>query len=410
MAGCGLSVDDQTNLYFAVGNGSFNAFNSSGGTEYGDSFIRLSTKAGLQVADYFTPYNQEFLADNNFDVGSGGLLLLPDQPGQLQHLMAGGSKEGQLYLMNRDKMTAANNHFNAKGSADDVLQTVPLGGPVLSTPAYFDGSIYTAASGDVLASFAVSNALLQLDNYQAATRSFPYPGATPSISADGTNNGIVWLVQRSEPAVLLAYDARDLSHELYDSSQADNARGQLPDGVKFAVPTIANGKVYIAGQYGLSVFGLSTNVSPYGAWCALHFGTNANSLSIAGPQADPDRDGLANILEYALGFDPTRPDRTPSCIGVIQSSRFFLQFRRCLLATDVAYEIQKADTASGPWITVATYAPASAWRSGTENATVSESAETGTTLGQYDDVSFSENTGAASPANSFWRVTVSFVR
>src|SRR5205085_2165389 len=110
------------------GNGSFNALNNSGGTEYGDTFFRLSTASGLAVADYFTPFNEESLAASDLDVGSGGMLLLPDQSGSFPHLMLGGGKQGKLYLMNRDMMTAGNNHYNAGGSSDMVVQTVSLGG------------------------------------------------------------------------------------------------------------------------------------------------------------------------------------------------------------------------------------------------------------------------------------------
>ena len=124
MAGCGLSADTAGNLFFAIGNGSFNALNNSGGTEYGDSFIRLTTSTRLAVADYFTPFNQAFLAANDLDVGSGGVMLLPDQPGSFPHLMIDGGKQGRLYLINRDTMTTGNNHYNSGGSSDAVAQTV----------------------------------------------------------------------------------------------------------------------------------------------------------------------------------------------------------------------------------------------------------------------------------------------
>ena len=118
MGGGGLSVDANTNLYFEVGNGVFTATNNSGGTEYGDSFIKLSTTNGLAVADYFTPWNQQTLANADTDVGSGGLLLLPDQPGPFPHLLLGAGKEGKIYLINRDQMTTNNNHYNASGTVD----------------------------------------------------------------------------------------------------------------------------------------------------------------------------------------------------------------------------------------------------------------------------------------------------
>jgi hypothetical protein len=255
MGGCGLSVDSATNLYFAVGNGSFNALNNSGGTEYGDSFIRLSTSNRLAVADYFTPYNQAFLADNDIDLGSGGLMLLPDQPGPFPRLMVGAGKQGTIYLVNRDMMTTGNNHYNAGGMSDSVVQTVVVGGGAYGMPAYFNGSVYYIASGDVLARFTLSNGLLST-LASTGPRAFPFPGSTPSVSANGNGQGIVWGLLRASPAILTAYNATNLNVEIYNSTQAAGGRDTLPAGVKFAVPTVANGKVYVGGQNALTVLGL----------------------------------------------------------------------------------------------------------------------------------------------------------
>ncbi|HET7625114.1 MAG TPA: Calx-beta domain-containing protein, partial [Verrucomicrobiae bacterium] len=256
MGGGGLAVDENTNLYFTTGNGSFNAFNGFNGTEFGDSFIKLSTDGGLSVADYFTPYNQAYYAENDLDVGSGGVVLLPDQSGEFPHLMIGGGKPGFGYLMNRDMMTAGNNHYNSGSAMDAVLQTFSLNGGIFSTPAYFNHRIYFAASGDKLLAFSLSNGALSAAPVSIGPRTFGFPGATPSISANGNNNGIVWAIQRANPAVLTAYNATNLTSEIYSSAQASGARDQLPEGVKFAVPTVANGKVYVGTKGGLYVFGL----------------------------------------------------------------------------------------------------------------------------------------------------------
>ncbi|WP_150107289.1 hypothetical protein [Pedosphaera parvula] len=257
MAGGGLAVDANTNLYFEVGNGIFNATNNSGGTEYGDGFIRLSTTNRLAVADYFVPYNQLALQAADKDLGSGGLLILPDQPGVFPHLMVGSGKEGKMYLMNRDLMTTGNNHYNATGTVDYVLQTIT--GQItgsFDTPAYFNGRIYYVGTGDKLKAFALNNGLLVASPVSVGPRTFGFPGSTPSVTANGTNNGIIWTLQMGSPAVLAAYDPVDLTTEIYNSTQAAGNRDQLPSGVKFAVPTIANGKVYIGGQYALSIFGI----------------------------------------------------------------------------------------------------------------------------------------------------------
>ena len=114
----------------------------------GDSYIKFSTASGLSVLDYFTPYNQDYLANNDIDVGSGGVALLPDQPGPNPHLMVGAGKGGTVYLMNRDMMTTGNNHYNSGGSEDFVLQTFSLTQGAFDTPAWFNGKLYYVATSN----------------------------------------------------------------------------------------------------------------------------------------------------------------------------------------------------------------------------------------------------------------------
>jgi hypothetical protein len=258
MSGCGLSADANNNLYLATGDGAFNA--NKAGTEFGNSFLKLSTGSKLSVVDYFTPWNQAYLAANNLDLGSGGVMLLPDQPGIFPHLMIGGGKSGLVYLMNRDRLTTGNNHFNTNGQVDAIVQTVSLQGGAFDTPAYFKGTIYYAGVRDVLTALSLSNGLLPTLPTSVGPRIFGFPGATPSVSANGDLNGIIWAIQRASPAVLTAYSATNLTKEIYNSSQA-GSRDKLADGVKFAVPTVANGKVYVGGQYAVSVFGLLSEKS-----------------------------------------------------------------------------------------------------------------------------------------------------
>jgi hypothetical protein len=264
MGGNGLAVDANTNLYFEVGNGVFTATNGSGGTEYGDSFMKLSTSNGLAVIDYFTPYNQATLALNDTDLGSAGLMLLPDQPGSFPHLLMGSGKEGKIYLINRDQMTTGDNHYNATNAVDYIVQTLAAGKITRSfgTPAYFNGKIYYGGSADRLKAFSLTSGVLSANAVSTGPRSFPFPGATISVSANGVNNGIIWALQMGSPAVLAACNAANLTNEIYNSTQAAGNRDRLTNSVKFAVPTIANGKVYAAGQYSVSVFGLlSGNVA-----------------------------------------------------------------------------------------------------------------------------------------------------
>jgi hypothetical protein len=283
MGGSGLAVDSGGDLYFATGNGIFNAFNGSAGTEYGDAFVKLSTAHGLSVADYFAPYNQAYLGSNDLDAGSGGILLLPEQPGPTPSVMMGGGKPGVVYVINRKMFTTNNNHFNTSGDWDAVLQTVTLNGGIFCTPAYFNGSVYFTPENGVTAAFGISNGMMSLPASSLGSRTYPFPGVTASVSANGTNNGILWTVERATPATLVADDANDVSAEIYNSEQA-GPRDELPAGVKFAVPTVANGKVFVGGHLALSVFGLlpPTNEPAVGNYSGLFYGYNGAQIGQSG--------------------------------------------------------------------------------------------------------------------------------
>ncbi len=255
MAGDGLCVDAATNLYFETGNGSFSA-NTNGG-DYSDSFVKLATTNGLRVADYFTPYNQAGLSAADEDLGSGGPLLLPDAVGGTAHphLLVGCGKEGKIYLLDRDNLGKYN-----PAADTQIVQEIPNAvGGTWSCPAYFNGLIYYQGLGDVLKAFAISNSVIATTPVSAAATSYGGAGGTPSISASGMGNAIAWSLQPDAfasggPAVLHAYNATNLAQELYNSSL--NPTRDNPGGaVKMTTPTIANGKVYVGGQYVLSVFG-----------------------------------------------------------------------------------------------------------------------------------------------------------
>jgi hypothetical protein len=270
MSGNGLAVDANTNLYVVTGNGAFDGTSSTLGTEFGDSVVRLATTNGLEAADFFSPFNQNHLAAVDEDLGSGGPLLLPDSVSNLAHphLMAVSGKEGKVYLLDRDNL----GRYNSFGDAGVVQEVADVSNGTWSSPAYFNNLLYFLGSGDVgssdvMRAFLVTNGSLVTAPVSATTSPFGFPGATPSVSAGGTNNAIVWALQTdgydtSSPATLHAYNAYDLSQELYNSDQA-GARDRCGAAVKFAVPTIANGKVYVGGEYSFSVFGLtSTNSLP----------------------------------------------------------------------------------------------------------------------------------------------------
>ena len=264
MTGTGPAADASGNIYVISGNGTFDTMAPR--ADYGDSFIKLSTAGGgLSVADFFTPANQSFLDSNDFDVGSGGAIVLPDSAGSPthRHLLIGGDKQGVLYVVDRDRMTG----FNPNG--DQILQKVPVtAGPaciicgLFSTPAYWEGKLYVVAIRDVLKQYTVVNGTLSLLPAVQASDMFGVPGATPAVSSNGATNGIVWVLDTTNngtngsvngAAVLFAYDATNLN-KLFSSPP--NGAGAAGNAVKFTVPTVANGKVYVGTQTELSVFGL----------------------------------------------------------------------------------------------------------------------------------------------------------
>jgi outer membrane protein assembly factor BamB len=180
------------------------------------------------------------------------VVLLPDQPGNPSHLLLASNKEGKLYVINRDNM----GHFNAAND-NQIPQTIQLAGGIFSTPAVWQNKVYVSAVRDSLKSFTVNAGQLTLASDTGQV--LGYPGSTPVVSANGNSNAIVWTLQvdhqLSDAAVLHAYDANDVSHELYNSMQAGD-RDMAGASVKFTVPVVANGKVYVGGGDQLTVYGL----------------------------------------------------------------------------------------------------------------------------------------------------------
>lgn len=260
MAGAGLAADSSGNMYFLDANGVFDTTLTSSGFpnegDYGNAFMKLSTSGGtLAVADYFEMNNGVSESDSDTDLGSGGAMVLPDLTngsGQTVHLAVGAGKDGNLYVVNRDNM----GKFNANNN-NAIYQELggALPGGVWAMPAYFNGVVYYGSVGSSIQAFPITNAMLATSSTAQTATSFEYPGATPSISANGTNNGIVWAVENSSPAILHAYDASTLT-ELYNSNQASGGRDQFGSGNKFITPMIVNGKVFVGTPNGVAVFGL----------------------------------------------------------------------------------------------------------------------------------------------------------
>jgi len=261
MAGDGPAADSSGNIYFLDANGTFDdTLNGSGFPEHGDygnAFIKISTaSSNLSVADYFTMFNTDSESNADEDLGSGGEMLLPDlQDGQSNtwHLAVGAGKDGHIYVVNRDLMGKFNT--NNDSAIYQEIDSNGLDSGVYSTPAYFNNVVYYGAVGDHLRAFSIANAKLSTPAGSLSAASFGYPGTTPSISANGTSNGIVWAVENNGGGVLHAYDATNLATELYNSNQAANNRDNFADN-KFITPMIANGKVYVGTPNGAAVFGL----------------------------------------------------------------------------------------------------------------------------------------------------------
>lgn len=258
MSGGGLAADSAGNIYLLTANGAFDTTLDSNGLpqngDYGNSFLKLSTAAGsLAVADYFTPSNEVAESAADTDLGSGGAMLLPDladASGAVRHLAVGAGKDGNLYVVNRDDM----GKFSSSANADWQELDGVLPGGVYSSPAYFNGTVYYGDAGGTLKAFTITGAKLSTQPASVTTTEFPYPGTSPAVSANGTSNGIVWAVENSNPAVLHAYDATDLTHELYNSNQAPGGRDNFGAGNKFITPTVADGMVFVGTTNGVAVF------------------------------------------------------------------------------------------------------------------------------------------------------------
>ena len=257
-AGAGPAVDAAGNLYVLIGNGSVDSTLNAGGFpakgDYGNGFVKLSTTGGVvAVADYFIMSNAASESNADQDLGSGGPMAIPavnDVQGNARSLAVGAGKDGNIYVVDRSNM----GKFSPSGN--NIYQEIPSAlGQVFSSPAWFNGSLYYGSVDSPLQAFPFTNGKFQAFSSQSST-AFEFPGTTPSISRNGTSNGIVWAAENSGNAVLHAYNANSLATELYNSNQAANSRDHFGAGNKFIVPTVVNGKVYV-GRFtsGVGVFG-----------------------------------------------------------------------------------------------------------------------------------------------------------
>lgn len=269
------AVDSTGDVYVSTGNGVFDEAPPAPSNDYGDSLVRLHPSTGstpngvnLDVAGWFTPYDQQTLANNDTDLGSGAIVLLPDQAniGLPANLLVQTGKEGTVYLVDRDNMGG----FNS-GSNSQIRQSFagPLYG-LWGTPALWQDNLYTGGQGDSIRQFTFlpTTELFNSITSSQSAQNFAFPGTTPSVSSQGASNGILWAIDASQygppapgpgPAILHAYSATNLATEYWNSTQAAGNRDQAGNPVKFVPPTIANGKVYVSTRTEINVYGLLPN-------------------------------------------------------------------------------------------------------------------------------------------------------
>jgi fibronectin type 3 domain-containing protein len=267
MGGDGIAADSSGNLYFSTGNGTFDGPSSSGGSnDFGDSLLKLNSSGAR--ADFFTPYNYSALDNGDIDLASGGIILLPDQSGTHPHEVIAGGKGGTVYVVDRDMMGGVGNG-NDNQIVQSLIRVFPTGGGDdtgnYSSPVYYNGTVYFAPVDGQVMAFSLTNGKLSTsptskssETYNGTTSTFDARGGEVAISANGSSNGILWGLQSngdSTPGTLHAYNPSNLAQEYYTSDQA-GTRDQLDPWLKFTIPTVANGRVYVVSAGQLTAYGL----------------------------------------------------------------------------------------------------------------------------------------------------------
>lgn len=281
MSGAAPASDSTGSIYLTTGNGTFDDVNSivpplAPSNDFGQSFLRLDPTS-LAVQDFYTPSQNAAWSNSDYDVGSSGVLLLPDGVGPLAHpnLMIGADKQGHIWVLDRTQLS----HYSSTG--ENVVQY--LTGPgasvclssaqcALSAPAYWNGTVYVGFTKNPVSAFKLTSGLLTASGANAVAASqtadtYRFPGPTPMISASSASaNGVVWVLDNSNngtegstsaAAILRAYSAADLGTRLYSSDSAALGADAAGNGIKFTLPVIANGHVYVANSKQLTVYGLA---------------------------------------------------------------------------------------------------------------------------------------------------------
>ena len=267
MSGAGLPIDTISangRAFLATGNGDMTSYPPlTSNVDYGESVLRYDlSNGGFAISDAFTSFNQSSLTGSDIDQGSGGVLILPDQPGTHPHLLVQIGKEGRILVLDRDQLggyigPSAGRNTNA---VQDITNALKSGSGLWSTPAYWNGNVYVWAENDSLKMFPITNGVLASRATAQSSATSLFPGATPVVSSSGTQNGIVWslvtdLVKSNGSSILYAFNADNVAQELYASNQ-NSTRDDAGPAIKFTVPAITHGKVYVGAGYQVDVYGL----------------------------------------------------------------------------------------------------------------------------------------------------------
>ena len=253
----GPAADGAGNVYIVTGNGEFDA-RARGGHDYGDTALKLRLEGSrLIVVDSFTPSDQEHLNSTDGDLGSGGPVLLPAEGnGDAAGLVFGG-KAGIAYVVSPQHMGGAQVRSDASATR------VRIASGIYGAPAYWNGHLYYYGSEDALKEFVVQDGGMAVVPSHQSSSTSPFSGGTPTISANGKTNGVVWVVESrawnrgGTRAVLKAFAALDVGQQLYTSDQ-NSARDGAGEAVRFAIPTVVNGRVYFGVRKAAEVYGLIT--------------------------------------------------------------------------------------------------------------------------------------------------------
>ncbi len=312
-SGAGMPIDANISggrMFVVTGNGTYATYPPFTEGEFGNSVVAIDlSNGGLTPIDAFTPFNQAKLSSADLDQSSGGVLMLPDQQGSHPRTLLQAGKEGRILLLNRDNLGG---YAAGATSNTNALQDIP--GKVKglwSTPAYWNGNVYIWGTGDYGSSdtpklFKLNSGVLDTTPSSVSTISSGHPGGIFCISSNGATDGIAWALRSDgftshSDQILYAFDATNLSKLLF-ASNANSTRDSPGQAMKFAVPVVTNGKVYVAALKRITVYGLF-NGSPVAATPSI----SPNGGTFTGPQTVTlsTTTSSANIYYTLDGTTPT---------------------------------------------------------------------------------------------------------